>query len=291
VIIILFQYDDSEKITPSFNIQKLRNKAMKQRIKLVQQLLKKKGLYDGAIDGIAGPLTMRGLAQVEGIDSELPKTRQITRFIQINASERGIGIGPVDGLWGPRTNAGFLELEHRIRHGEPQLPWRPDEIEVPNPNRWPVQRTREFEEFFGERSSQLVLIDLPYEMKLAWDRRTRTRRTRCHEKVADSLQRVLHKVKDIYGEGNISGLNLDHFGGCFNERPIRNGTQWSMHSWGIALDFDPSRNQLHWGRDRAALAQPDYREWWQCWEEEGWISLGRKRNFDWMHIQAARLPE
>ena len=25
------------------------------------------------------------------------------------------------------------------------------------------------------------------------------------------------------------------------------------------------------------------------WEEEGWISLGRARDFDWMHVQAARL--
>ncbi len=264
---------------------------MIKRIKLVQQILKEKGLYDGAIDGIAGPKTMRGLSRIEGVDPDLPKTRQITKFIQIDATERGIGIGPIDGLWGPQTNAGFLELEHRIEHGEPQPPWRPEEIEVPNPNRWPVQRTQEFNRFFGEKGENLKLIDFPYEMKLAWDLRTRTRRTRCHKKVADSVQRILHKVKDIYGEENISKLHLDHFGGCYNERAIRNGSAWSMHSWGIALDFDPSRNQLNWGRDRAYLAHPDYNEWWKCWEEEGWISLGRKRNFDWMHIQAARLPE
>jgi hypothetical protein len=264
---------------------------MKQRIKLVQQILKEKGLYDGAIDGIAGPITLRGLSQIEGIDSNLPKTRQITTFIQIEAGNRNIDAGPVDGLWGPRTNAAFIELKYLVQHGDLQPSWRPDEIEIPNPNKWPGQRTREFEEFFGDRGSQLVTVDFPYEVKLAWDLRTRVRRTRCHKKVADSLQRILHKVKDIYGEDDISGLKLDHFGGCFNERAIRNGTQWSMHSWGIALDFDPSRNQLNWGRDRAALAHPDYNEWWKCWEEEGWISLGRKRNFDWMHVQAARLPE
>ena len=263
---------------------------MKKRIKIVQQLLQEQGLYDGKIDGIAGPKTMRALARA-GINTDLPKTRQVTTYIQQQASERSISIGPVDGLWGPQTNAGFLELEYQLEHGKPQPPWRPDEIEVPNPHKWPVQRSPEFRDFFGERGSQLMMIDLPYEMKLSWDLRTRTRRTRCHAKVADSLQRVLHKVRNIYGDEEISKLHLDHFGGCFNDRPIRNGLLPSTHSWGIALDFDPSRNQLNWGRDRAALAHPDYTDWWKCWEEEGWISLGRKRNFDWMHVQAARLPE
>lgn len=51
----------------------------------------------------------------------------------------------------------------------------------------------------------------------------------------------------------------------------------------------PDRNQLKMGRDRAVFARPDYDVWWRCWEEEGWTSLGRTRNYDWMHVQAARL--
>jgi hypothetical protein len=126
---------------------------------------------------------------------------------------------------------------------------------------------------------------------LSWDLRTKTSKTSCHQKVSDSLMRILTRVKDIYGENNISDLRLDHFGGCYNERKIRNGDLWSMHSWGIAFDFDPRHNALKWGRNKATLSHPDYDDWWICWEEEGWISLGRKRNFDWMHVQAARLPE
>ena len=264
---------------------------MKNRIRLAQKILNEKGLYDGAIDGIAGPKTMNGLSQIDGIDRDLPKTRQVTTFIQIDANERGIDAGPVDGLWGPRTNAAFKALEYQFDYGEPQPPWRPEEIKVSNPNRWPVQRTDEFYQFFGEKGTSLKMIDFPYEMKLSWDLRKRANRTRCHEKVADSLLRVLHKVKEIYGEDDINRLHLNHYGGCYNKRKIRNGSLWSMHSWGIALDFDPLRNELNWGRDRAALAHPDYYDWWKCWEEEGWISLGRKRNYDWMHVQAARLTE
>ncbi|MCH7410937.1 hypothetical protein MM239_16125 [Belliella sp. DSM 111904] len=62
-----------------------------------------------------------------------------------------------------------------------------------------------------------------------------------------------------------------------------------MHSWGIAIDFDPSNNQLKWGRDMATFAGPEYHAWWDIWESEGWVSLGRLRNFDWMHVQAASL--
>ena len=29
--------------------------------------------------------------------------------------------------------------------------------------------------------------------------------------------------------------------------------------------------------------------WWALWEEEGFVSLGRAGDFDWMHVQAARL--
>lgn len=264
---------------------------MKKRIKTVQLLLKEKGLYDGKIDGINGPITMSGLSQVEEVNSGLPKTRQITTFIQISANENNFDAGPVDGLWGPRTEAAFNELVFLLEHGESQAPWRPDEKKILNPNNWPVQYSRDFNEFYGEKGTQLTIIELPYEMKLSWDLRIKIRRVSCHKKTADSIGRILQKVKEIYSYENINRLHLNNFGGCFNDRKMRNGTLWSMHAWGIALDFYPGRNKLNWGRDRAAFAHPDYDEWWNCWEEEGWMSLGRKRNFDWMHIQAARLPE
>lgn len=107
--------------------------------------------------------------------------------------------------------------------------------------------------------------------------------------MAKSLSTVLKNVKDVYGPNRISELGLDLFGGCFNFRKMRNGEKLSMHSWGIALDFHPDQNRLRWGRNQALFAQKEYDMWWECWEDEGWLSLGRMRNFDWMHVQAARL--
>jgi hypothetical protein len=62
-----------------------------------------------------------------------------------------------------------------------------------------------------------------------------------------------------------------------------------MHSWGIAFDFDPDHNQLKWDHTRASFARPEYKKWLDLWEEEGAVSLGRARDYDWMHIQFARL--
>ena len=60
----------------------------------------------------------------------------------------------------------------------------------------------------------------------------------------------------------------------------------SMHAYGIAIDHDPQRNQLRWGKDRAHLARTHCNEFWDAWIAEGWTSLGITRNFDWMHVQA-----
>lgn len=262
---------------------------MKDRIRIAQRILKEKGVYSGEIDGIAGPMTKEALRRYKGVNTTWPVTRQITIAIQLGAHERGIDAGPADGYWGQRTNAAFEMLEYFFAHGGLEPSWRPEERTTVNPNHWPVQNSPEFHAFYGDKGSQLVTIDFPYEMKISWDLRKRVRRTSCHAKVADSLGRILSKVKDKYGEGEIDRLRLNYYGGCYSERKMRNGNLWSMHSWGIALDFDPDRNRLKWGRDQAAFAHPDYYDWWQCWEEEGWVSLGRARNFDWMHVQAARL--
>ena len=132
-------------------------------------------------------------------------------------------------------------------------------------------------------------IEVPYPHVIAWNRaQTVTRITR-HRKVADSLVRVLTNVKEHYGKDGIERLRLDIWGGCLNVRRMRGGSRYSMHSWGIAMDYDPENNRLKWGRDRASFAQPQYNRWWEFWEQEGWVSLGRQRNFDWMHVQAAKL--
>ena len=152
---------------------------------------------------------------------------------------------------------------------------------------WPRQSA--CRAFYGAPGTGHTMLVLPYPMRIAWDRHIVIRQFTIHKKCADSARKVLQQALDHYGIDKIRELGLDLFGGCFNNRPMRGGSQLSMHAYACAIDFDPERNQLKWGKDKARLAKPDCVKWWELWEAEGWTSLGRARNFDFQHVQAARL--
>ena len=263
----------------------------KSQIRFIQRVLIDQGFDPGPEDGIAGQKTMSALSQVVGINTALSKRRRLIQFIQLQAKSRGIQAGEIDGYWGPQTDYAFGALQQKIETGNPPAVWRPEEIQVENPNNWPPQQDEDvLMDFYGPPGNySLTMIQLPYLHRLAWKPGTVIQRFQCHEKVHDSLKRVLMRVLDHYGTEGIRSLRLDMWGGCYNNRKMRGGSKPSMHSWGIALDYDPSNNKLKWGRDRATFARPEYDAWWNFWEEEGWFSLGRHKNFDWMHVQAARL--
>lgn len=225
----------------------------------VQARLKELGIYGGPLDGIEGPAT----------------TAAVRAFQRVNGLT-------VDGRAGPKTRAALWPAPIAGRDDDP-----PQAEPAHVPAVWP--RQADVPAFFGAVGTRQTMLPLPYPMKIAWDRRVVITRISLHEKVAESAGRVLAKVAATYSPAERMSLGLDLFGGSLNVRPMRGGTRYSMHSWGIAIDIDPDRNQLRWGRDRARLAHPDALPFWQAWEAEGWVSLGRVRNMDWMHVQAARL--
>lgn len=156
-------------------------------------------------------------------------------------------------------------------------------------NNWPKQDYKSMVEFYGEVGTNQTQIVLPYKMKLAWDLGTTVKKMSCNEKCANSLTRIFEKTLDIYGQKDISKLRLDIFGGCLNVRKMRGGTSWSVHSWGAAVDLDPDNNLLKWGKDKAEFAKKEYDDFWRIVEGEGWVSLGRARGYDFMHMQSAKL--
>jgi hypothetical protein len=131
----------------------------------------------------------------------------------------------------------------------------------------------------------LVTINLPYPMRLAWDLDTQVHKMRCHKLVADKFLAVFNELMRVYGYKKIVELGIDKFGGCFNFRKMRGGNDWSTHSWAVAIDLDPGRNKLKETSKTARFARPEYKAMIDVFYKHGFISLGREKNYDWMHFQ------
>jgi hypothetical protein len=208
----------------------------------------------------------------------------------------GYKVHPADGAFGPITERETLKFQ--AANG-----LKPDGIvgpktwqfittvsnNTPLSQKWPKQDYKSMVNFYGPVGENQTSLDLPYKLKLAWNLNTSLSRVTCNQKITKSLYTIFEKTLKTYGEKEIEKLRLNVFGGCLNVRKMRGGSSWSIHSWGAAIDLDPDNNQLKWGRDEASFAKKEYEDFWKIVESEGWTSLGRSRNFDWMHFQAANL--
>jgi hypothetical protein len=274
-------------------------------VRSLSTALKAAGFYTGPetgqrttdLDDAARRLVEGRKAELSADMGNWSNARVTVAAYQLVLKEKGQELGAIDGLWGTRTQFAHDNQQHIEEFGEP-ITFRDVTPGGANPNHWPrddVPSQAALNAFYGRCgvpggfTPQLAMVECPWTLKIAWNMNQRTNRIGCHPKVAASLSRVLKRVFEHYGTARISELRLDVYGGCYNPRKKRGGSTWSMHSWGIALDFDPDNNQLRWGRDRATFARPAYDPWWEAWEAEGWVSLGRQKNFDWMHVQAALL--
>ncbi len=195
----------------------------------------------------------------------------------------GFPPGPIDGIAGRRTKLALSEalgpdiIDRDIEAGE-----------VPSHGKnWPTRTM--MERFYGPPGTNHKLITPLYPLRLAWDLTYTISKMRVNKQCAESTDIVLHKVLKHYGIDEIKKLGLDIYAGTFNDRPVRGGTVKSTHAYAAAHDFHPTKNQLRWHKDKALFAKPEYVKWWEFWEEEGWVSLGRAKDYDWMHVQAVRL--
>ena len=230
--------------------------------KLKREIQKFLGL---TVDGQIGPISIKAISNKLGCDND------------VKSIQKAVGV-IADGEIGPMTLQAIVsKLGIEI------------DTTTTIRNNWPKQDYASMVKFYGNVGENQTTLILPYEMYLAWEPETKVHKISCHEKVHDSLKRIFEKTLNHYGIEKIKELKLDSFGGCLNVRKMRGGSSWSIHSWGAAVDLDPDRNQLKWGRDKAEFAKPEYDAFWEIVEGEGWTSLLRARNYDAMHFQAANL--
>lgn len=221
-------------------------------VKEIQEGLKNLGFYNGAIDGVLGPMSKNAIKEFQK---------------KFNLD--------VDGIAGEQTQAELARQTRDVDYNH---------IDDVEDHVWP--RQKDVPSFYGAVGQHQTSLVLPYTMYYEGKPVTKFS---VHEKVHDSALECFEKIAKVYDEKARKFVGLDQFSGCLNVRKMRGGSLYSMHSWGIAIDFDAERNQFKWGKDRARLAKPDAEDFWKIWEAAGWLSLGRSRNFDWMHVQAARL--
>ncbi|VAW63663.1 hypothetical protein MNBD_GAMMA09-1097 [hydrothermal vent metagenome] len=267
-------------------------------IKLIQKYLKSSNFYSDEINGKLDSHTRAAIEKVLSNHShELPAgwqawsaKRKSVAYLQIAARDNNIDSGQIDGLYGPQTEAASQALAALSATGSPPRAFEDITPLRENPNNFPVEQVDALDDFYGKPcAARLVKVPCPWVLRLDWDLRTTTRTISIHEKLSDSLERILNKAYQAYGIDGIKKYGLDRYGGSFNCRKKRGSTSaWSTHAWGISIDWFPSKNKLKWRSDKASLAHEDLDAWWELWEKEGWVSLGRSEDRDWMHVQAAK---
>jgi len=137
----------------------------------------------------------------------------------------------------------------------------------------------------NEDGTYLETITLPYPMRLSWDTKTVITKMRCHKLVKQNFLNVFNDLLSTYGLKKIQELGIDLFGGCFNFRKMRGGSDWCRHSWGVAIDLDPDRNQLKETSKTARFARPEYKPMIDIFYKNGFVGLGVEKNYDWMHFE------
>lgn len=211
------------------------------------------------------------------------------RNLQRQLNRRGYGPLEVDGIYGPKTKRAHTK-HLNDRNGTDRPFDRPRRKPMTYTTKWPANFEQDLTDFYGPPGSHQCtagIVELPFAFRIAWDTDKKISKFHCHSKVAVPLTSIFEEAASHYGEAHFRHLGLDLFGGCYNNRVMRGGTRKSTHAWGIAVDLDPARNRLRWGRDTAAFARAEYIPFWNIVESHGATSLGRTSNFDWMHFQFA----
>lgn len=136
-------------------------------------------------------------------------------------------------------------------------------------------------------SPYLTTIKLPYPMRLSWDKKVSVYKMSCHKLVAQNFTNVFNELLAHYGLAELQRLEIDIFGGCFNFRAMRGGSDFSRHAWAIAIDINPEKNTLKMTFAQSQFSKPEYAKLHEIFEKNGFINLGKTRNLDAMHWEIA----
>jgi hypothetical protein len=254
-------------------------------------LIKKVQTLVGVVsDGVIGSKTLAAIAEALDIKPSSYKKTTI-KNIQV-----AIGVTK-DGIIGKNTlNALIATLSSMQIKKKEVKPEIKKYIEKPinftkiNYKAEPVtqKKLRSGSSIFGKAGceSELVSVKVPSNYPLYYGN-TRVKSIRIHKLVADRLEAALNDIINHYGDDiEIVAPAICKYDGSYNFRNSRNSSSQSVHSWGLALDFDAENNTMKMSAPKARLSQDIYKPFFDIMEYHGFLSLGRRGDYDWMHVQA-----
>jgi hypothetical protein len=151
--------------------------------------------------------------------------------------------------------------------------------------------TKQIISIFGKAGDDrnLITVTMPYSRRIAWDLKALTNKMQCHKLVAPVFQKIHTEILEHYGIEEIKRLEIDIFGGCYNFRKMRGGSDWSRHSWGIAEDLNPIKNGLKMTWKNSQFFKQEYKPMIDIYYKNGFINQGKEKGFDAMHWEILHL--
>lgn len=251
---------------------------------LIIALQKKLGV---TADGVIGKQTLSAIAKYIGADvAEVSSdtVKNIQRILGVTA----------DGVIGPKTLNAIINGKTTVIAGASNLLVqkyidKPIQFSKVAYKASPVTQSalRSEKSIFGKAGdeSYLVNVKVPSNYPLKYDG-TPVKSIRIHKLAADRLEAALNDIINHYGEDiETVAPGACIYDGSYNFRKTRSSSSQSVHSWGVAIDFDASKNQLNTKAPSARLSQAIYKPFLDILEHHGFLSLGRRSNKDWMHVQ------
>lgn len=108
---------------------------------------------------------------------------------------------------------------------------------------------------------------------------------RCHRAVVPYVRSVIADLERTGLLAEIDPVDFQLAGGCYNARLIRGGDKGfalSRHSWGIAIDINPSTNRFEGDVTLSDDFGQTFRDWGFAWGANWIVKDGM--HFEWTHV-------
>jgi hypothetical protein len=104
--------------------------------------------------------------------------------------------------------------------------------------------------------ANMIRVQLPFPLRLSWDRTQAIRRPAVHKRIAPALIDALEEIRDYGGYEFLLRYDLELCGGIYAVR-LQRGSSYklTLHAYGIAIDLCPHLGPFH---------EPGRMPWFNC---------------------------